>query len=120
MDIERIKSLFSIFTGQNNYEEYLPVIAVSMTQVERMLKENVDLSDSRLDMLTASVANYRYVQIITSRMENISAYNGEMIISKKDNNALNYAKQIMLDYMDICSDIINTNPVLLNTGDCYD
>ncbi|MDE5947090.1 MAG: hypothetical protein K2G63_07295 [Oscillospiraceae bacterium] len=120
MNTEKIKSLFALFTGQNNYEEYLPIIAVSITQVEKMLKENADISDSRLDMLTASVANYRYVQIIASRMENISAYNGEMILPQKDNNALKYARQIMLDYMDICSDIINANPVLLNTGDCYD
>lgn len=120
MDIERIKSIFTLFTDQNDYDKYLPVISISITQVNNMLLENADKEDSRLDMLAAAVANYRYVQMLASRMENISAYNGEMLISDKNSNAVKYAESIMLDYMNLCSDLISQNTVLISTEDSYD
>lgn len=116
MDIERVKSLFTLFTGQNDYEKYLPVINISVLQVKNMLLKNADSDDSRLDILAASIANYRYVQILASRMESISAYNGKMLMSDKNSGALKYAGQLMLEYMEICSDLIGESPVFISTG----
>lgn len=120
MDIERIKSLFTLFTGENDYDKYFPVISIAVAQVNKILLENADKDDARLDMLTASVANYRYVQMIASRMENISAFDGKMLISDKNSNAVKYAEEIMFDYMNLCSDLISQNSVFINTGGSYD
>ncbi len=120
MDIERIKSLFTLFTGQNDYEKYLPIINISITQVQNMILENADINDSRLDILAASVANYRYVQMLASRMESISAYNGKMLMPESNSNAVRYAERIMIDYMNLCSDLIGKNTVLISTEDFYD
>ncbi|MGN1036215.1 MAG: hypothetical protein ACI4PX_00425 [Ruminococcus sp.] len=117
MDTERIKSLFTLFTGQNDYDTYLPIISISIVQVNNMLLENADKNDPRLDMLTASVANYRYVQMLASRIESISTYNGEMLIPDKNSNAVKYAESIMLDYMNLCSDLIGQNTVFISTED---
>jgi len=120
MDIERIKSLFTLFTGQNDYERYFPIINISVIQVQNMLIKNTDENDARLDILTASVANYRYVQMLASRMESISAYNGKMIMPESNSNAVRYAERIMLDYMNLCSDLIGKDTVLISTEDSYD
>ena len=120
MNIERITPLFTLFTGQNDYDKYLPLISISITQVNNMLLENADQNDSRLDMLTASIANYRYVQLLASRMESISAYNGKMLMPEKNSGALKYAERIMNDYMNLCSDLIGQNTVFISTEDSYD
>ena len=123
MTIERVKSMFTLFTGQKDYETYLPIISVSMFQVEKMLKEGANFSDPRLDILAGSVANYRYVQILSAQMETVSAYNGEMVVSDKNTGALKYAEGLMRDYMSMCSDLIGEqSAVFIATGgkDGYD
>lgn len=117
MDIERIKSIFSLFTGQDDYERYLPIINFATVQVKNMLNSTADIYDIRLDMLAAAVANYRYVQIVASRMENISAYNGKMLVPDSNSNAVKYAERIVRDYMDICADMLKEQSVIINTGE---
>lgn len=116
MNLERVKSIFTLFTGQENCEDYLPIISLAISQVENMLQDGTLSSESRLEMLAGAIANYRYVQILASRMETISAYNGEMLMANKNSNALECAEKIVLDYMEICSDLIGKRTILMNTG----
>jgi len=116
MDIEKIKSVFTLFTGQNDYEKYLPIIKTSVSWVESMLKDSAYSSDPRLDMLAAAAANYRYVQILSARMESISAYNGKMLVQDSNSGALKYARQLLKEYMEICSPLIGEQTVFISTG----
>ena len=55
MDINSVKSLFTMISGEEDYEIYLPIIILSMSETERMLKAGADKNDIRLDFLSAAM-----------------------------------------------------------------
>ena len=65
--IDRIAGLFTLFSGENNVEKYMPLISLSIHEVESGLKEDADTTDERLVFLCASIANFHYTQITAAR-----------------------------------------------------
>ena len=81
MHIESVKSLFTIFTGETNYDAFMPIINLAVSETEKMLRTDADTEDVRLDFLCAAIANFRLVQI-------------------------KYAEKLMCDYISLCRDLI--------------
>jgi hypothetical protein len=107
MDINSVKSLFTMISGEEDYEIYLPIIILSMSETERMLKAGADISDIRLDFLSAAIANFRYVQLKASRDRTQAVMLGNAITSENESGTLRYAEKLMYSYMGMCSELIN-------------
>lgn len=105
MNIESVKSLFRMFSGEEDSEKYAPVIELAMAEVEKMLLPDADRNDSRLPFLCAAVANHRLCQINSSRDRTQITYAGRMLIDNPD-STVSFSQKLIRDYLEICSDLI--------------
>ncbi len=103
MNIESIKSLFTLFSGEE-IPESVPLIELAIAETEKLLVPGCDKNDIRLDFLCAAKANYRLQQIRASRMRGVSAFTGKTI--KPAGGNLVYAERLLRDYMQLCEDLI--------------
>lgn len=105
MNIESVKTLFTLFSGEDVTEKYLPLISLSVSEVEKMLLPNADSSDVRLDFLCASMANHHLQQINSSRERAEFTVAGKMLTTSQ-NTAVAYSEKLLRDYINLCSDLI--------------
>ncbi|MCM1505717.1 MAG: hypothetical protein NC177_01075 [Ruminococcus flavefaciens] len=105
MNIESVKTLFTLFSGEDVTEKYLPLITLSVSEVEKMLIPDADPSDVRLDFLCASMANHRLQQINSARERAEFTVAGKMLNTSK-NTSLAYSEKLLRDYMNLCADLI--------------
>lgn len=105
MNIESVKTLFTLFSGEDVTEKYIPLINLSILEVEKMLLSKVDSSDIRLDFLCAAIANHRLQQINSSRERAEFTVAGKMLTTSQ-NTALSYSEKLLCDYINLCSDLI--------------
>lgn len=106
MNIDSVKSLFRMFSGEDEPEKYSPLIELSLTEVEKMLLPDADRSDVRLTFLCAAVANHRFRQIKSSRDRTEITYAGKTIKDGAD-SALAYSEKLLRDYLELCSELIS-------------
>ena len=109
MNIESVKSLFSLFSGEDELERYAPVISLAMAEVGKMLLPEADPTDIRLDFLCAAAANHRLQQINAARDRTEVTYAGEMLQAPsqtRTNGPLEYSERLLRDYMQLCGDLI--------------
>lgn len=106
MNIESIKTLFTLFSGEDVSEKYMPLIALSVAEVEKMLLPETNPADMRLDFLCASMANYKLQQINSARERSEYTISGKML-KESQNTSLKFAEQLLHDYMNICSELIS-------------
>lgn len=105
MNIESVKSLFRMFSGEDDPEKYAPLIELAMAETEKMLLPDADRSDIRLAFLCAASANHRFRQISASRDRSQITYAGKMLKDGAD-PALAYSQKLLRDYLELCSDLI--------------
>lgn len=105
MNIESVKSVFTLFSGETDFEKYSPIIDLAVSEVENMISSE-GCSDVRLDFLCAALANYRLQQINAAHDRYEDTYAGKMLNSPADSGTLGYAERLLADYMDLCRDII--------------
>lgn len=105
MNIESIKTLFTLFSGEDVSEKYMPIITLSVVEVEKMLLPETNPSDMRLDFLCASLANYKLQQINSARERSEYTISGKML-SNLQNTSLEFAEKLLHDYMNICNELI--------------
>ena len=105
MNIESVKKLFVLFSGEDCTEENFPLIVLAMAETQKMLLPNIDTNDLRLDFLCASIANNRLQQINSARERADYTIAGKML-SVSQNTALAYSEKLVRDYMQLCSDLI--------------
>ncbi len=106
MNIESIKSLFRLISGEESCEGLMPVITLAVKETENMMLPDADPSDVRLEFLCAAIANYRYRLIKNSQDRTDSTYGGKMLSDSKNMNTLSFAKNLLNDYFDLCHDLI--------------
>lgn len=106
MNIESVKTLFQLFSGEADIEKYLPLIELSVSETEKMLLIGADSSDSRLDFLTAAAANLRCQQLIAAQNHSESTYAGKLLSGSGCAGTVKYAEKLLSDYISICSDLI--------------
>lgn len=102
MNIESVKSLFELFSGESQ-EEYLPLEELAVAEVEKMLLPDADPTDIRLNFLAAALANYRLSQIKASRDRTKVTYAGKML---DPSAGVNSAAGLLRDYLQLCSSLI--------------
>lgn len=107
MNIESVKSLFSLFSGEEDTDPYIPMIRLAMKETEKMLLPDADASDIRLDFLSAAIAFYRVRRIMAARDREKFVYAGKMPSSGQDSSAA-YAESLLRDYLDLCSGLISS------------
>ena len=107
MEMRTVKLLFRLFSGVDieTETEYVLIVEMAVTEVEKMLKEGADSSDIRLCYLSAALANYRYRQIICGQDRTEVTYAGKMSRAEHD-ISLEYAEKMFRDYVHLCEDII--------------
>ena len=100
MNIESVKSLFMLFSGEDDSDRYAPVIRLAMQETEKMLLPDADTSDIRLDFLSAAIAFYRVRRIVSARDREKYVYAGKMSASGQ-NSSDAYAESLLRDYLDL-------------------
>lgn len=106
MNIESVKSLFTVFSGEEVTDAYTQIINLAVYETEKMLVPGCDTSDIRIEFLCAATANYRLQQINAAHDRSESVYAGSMAELKSGKTALAYAEKLLADYMNMCADII--------------
>ena len=106
MDIVTVKSIFTLFSGEDDTEKYLPIIELAVIETSNMLADDANSDDVRLNFLAAAIANFRLQQINAAQDKSTSVYAGKLLTSKSDSGTLGYAEKLMKDYMNLCSDLI--------------
>lgn len=109
MNFEAVKALFALFTGLEDTEKYLPVLNFAVKETTDMLASVQYASDSRIELLCAAIANYRFVQLEAAREYTQSTYAGKLSSAKKDSSALKYACALVKDYMTVCRKLLKTS-----------
>ncbi|EWM53300.1 hypothetical protein [Ruminococcus flavefaciens] len=105
MDIQEITDIFELFTGEHNGEEYFSIINLAMYETGIMLRQGADRTDFRLSYLAAAIAYYRLQQILAARERAAVTYGGK-VLKESMNTAYEYSKELLRDYMQICSDLL--------------
>ncbi|HRR76596.1 MAG TPA: hypothetical protein P5191_07255 [Ruminococcus sp.] len=108
MNIESVKSLFMLFSGEEDAERYAPLIRLAVKETGDMLLPDADSEDIRLDFLSAAIAFYRMRRILAARDREKYTYAGKMPAVGQDSSAA-YAERLLRDYLDLCSDLIRSD-----------
>lgn len=107
MDIDEAKKVFELFTGEENGEEYFMILSLAVYETETMLRPEADPTDVRLNYLAAAIAYYRVQQILAARERAAVTYAGK-VLKESQNTAYGYAKELLRDYLQICSDLLKS------------
>ncbi|MCQ2490284.1 MAG: hypothetical protein MJ079_01670 [Ruminococcus sp.] len=114
ININNVKALFELFSGETADSEWAPVISMAINEVANMLLPDADDTDPRLEFLAASVANYRTQEIKLSSGRSEYEYVGQMN-SGGARTALTGAAALMREYVQMCGDLINTSTFVFGT-----
>lgn len=111
MNIESVKSIFRLFSGDEDIGKYTPLISLAAAEVRGMLKEGADSSDTRLDFLCAAAANYRLQQINSAHDRSESTCAGMAKHASDSGAELKFAAKLLTDYLGMCRDLITEAPI---------
>ena len=90
-----IRTLFMLFSGEDNCDELMPFIDISVMEISKIIRPDADIEDVRLDFLCARSA----------RDNSEYTYAGKMI-SADNKTVVSYALKLLKDYYELCSDLI--------------
>lgn len=109
MNIESVKTLFTLFSGEEELGRYSPLITLAMAEVEKMLLPDADPTDIRLDFLCAATANHRLQQLNAAHDRTEVTFAGDMLQAPsqvRTSGPLAYSESLLRDYMQLCEDLI--------------
>lgn len=113
IDINNVKALFELFSGESANSEWSPVIVMAVYEVRNMLLPDADDTDTRLEFLAASVANYRAQEIKFSSGKREYEYIGRMNGGAR--TSLAGAETLMREYVQLCRDLIKADTFVFET-----
>lgn len=105
MNIDSVRSLFRLFSGEDTEEKFLPLILSAVSEVESMLLPEADKADVRLDYLCAALANHRYQLIKASAGKPEYTFAGKLPDMGK-NTAMAYSAKLLAEYYELCRELI--------------
>ncbi len=105
MNIDSVRSLFRLFTGEESEEKYLPLILSAVSEVESMLLPEADNADVRLDYLCAALANHRFQLIKASSGDPEYTFAGKLPDMGK-NTAVAYSGKLLAEYYELCRELV--------------
>lgn len=107
MDNAEIRSLFLLFSGEEEIGANGPFIDIAVAETEKMLLPGCDTEDMRLNFLAAAIANERFQQAKSARDRTRAAYAGKMLAAGSE-LPVKHAHGLVLDYMRLCEDILSS------------
>lgn len=102
MDMQKVKSLFTLFSGVENPEEHLPLLMSVTDLIMKYVHPNADSEDIRLCFLAGSVANLRYRYTSAKAIADMNIPNKYSDTEKQ----IEFAKQLTSSYCDLCADLL--------------
>ena len=114
INVNNVKTLFELFSGEAANSEWTPVIVMAVLEVRNMLLPDADDTDTRLEFLAGSVANYRTQEIKLSSGKREYEYVGQMD-SGGARTSLAGAETLMREYIQMCSDLIEPKTFIFST-----
>lgn len=112
-NLHMITSLFSLFSGEDDPEQFLPILTASIQEVRSVLTETADESDSRLCYLVASIANLRYTEIHGARENCLATYAGTVSRESDGAQRLRFAQKLVRSYQGLCRDLLRDSGAFL-------
>lgn len=106
MDIDMIKALFSMYSGEENVLPWLPLILMSVHEVEGLLKKDADKRDPRISALGAAHANVRYVQSTAARDKLSHTHAGTAAKNGNGAEKLDFACKLYSQIRDGCAELL--------------
>ncbi len=105
MNIESVKSLLCLFSGEDCADGYVQLISLAEDEIDSLLLPDADPNDIRLEFLCAALVNYRLAAIRSARDRRNITYAGKML-SHSDNSSPSAAASLLKEYLRLCSDLI--------------
>lgn len=106
MNMETVKALFTLFSGETDTVTYLPVLKAAEEEVVRLLREGADRTDVRLCYLAAAVANLRYAQILAAQEKVLATYAGTLPRQSSAEQQIRFARQLVSAYHALCAELV--------------
>lgn len=108
MNLQTIRSLFTLFSGEEDVTTYLPLLTAAQEEVVQSLKQGADSTDSRLNYLAAAIANLRYMQLFGAREKAAATFAGTLRRATDADEQLRFAEQLVYAYRGLCRDLTET------------
>ena len=106
MNMHTVCSLFTLFSGEDAVESYMPLLTAAVQEVMQELNPDADGSEMRLCYLTAAVANLRYTQMFGAREKALATYAGTIRRVSDAEQQMRFAKQLVYSYRRLCADLL--------------
>lgn len=111
MDIDKIKAVFSLFTGEEYDERFDPLIELSAMETGKLLIDEESAADPRVPFLCAAMANYRYQLMRCSAERSDFTYAGK-VSTADQKRTLEFAERMLREYHTLSRDILKTNELV--------
>lgn len=106
MNLQMILPLFTLFSGEEDGQVFMPLLMTASEEVRRQIREGADSSDVRLCYLVAAVANLRYTQMYGARDKALATYAGTIARQSDASQQLRFAQQLVRSYRGLCADLL--------------
>lgn len=106
LNLDTIKTIFKMFSGVEDPDEYQDLIQSAMNDMASMLSDPLYYTDSRLSFVCASLANWKYQQFMASRDRLNYTYAGTVSQRHDGKDQLQDAENMFYHYLATVKDII--------------
>jgi hypothetical protein len=106
MDITTVSALFTLFSGEQDTETYVPVLTAAIDEVAQELRPDASAEDARLNYLAAAVADLRYTQICGARERALATFAGTLRRVSDHEQQTHFARQLVYSYKKLCADLL--------------
>lgn len=121
MNLAMIRSLFALFSGEQDPEPYLPLLMTAIREVTGKLTDDSRASEVRLCYLAAAIANLRFTEMYGAREKSLATYAGTVSRKSDWEQQLRFAKHLVSSYEALCRDLLRDDKFLFFSvgGGCY-
>jgi len=112
MDLDSVTILFQLFVGDEaEVEDYSSIISMAILEVEQMLRDSAEESDTQLNFLAAAIATLRYVEITAAPDRAACTFAGTVAVAQNTDaqQKLMFAKELVAIYRAQCRDLLKDN-----------
>lgn len=106
MNMEMVCSLFSLFSGAEDVNRFMPLLIAAIAEVRSQLRPEADGSEIRLCYLSAAVANLRFTHIFGAQDKALATYAGTIARQSDASQQLRFAEHLVSCYRALCADLL--------------
>lgn len=106
MNMQMIGSLFTLFSGEDDVQRYMPLLMTAVHEVTGKLRSDADVTEVRLCYLAAAIANLRYTQMHGAREKALATYAGTIARQSDAEQQVCFAGRLVHSYRALCSDLL--------------